>query len=381
MIKNVLEIFKPGHWVDTQGRGRTFTKDEVQEIADNYDPALFAAPIVVGHPKVEDPAYGRVASLSFDDILKADTDQVDPAFAEIVNNGRYNKISASLFPPTATNNPTPGKWYLRHVGFLGATAPAVSGLKPASFAGDSSDALTFEFASDEASTNRWAIGSVLRNLREWLIEKFDTDTADRVVPKWAAEDAENATRHPVSAPEPKTESAFANPEEPPVTDKHPQQQSAEFADRETQLRQKETDLDAREQRLAAEQDKQRQTEITNFAGQLVDEGKLLPAEQPGLVAFMTTLKDDQSFSFAEGDTTVEKTPDNWLRGFLQGLPERVDFAERGKGEDMQQQAAVSYAAPSGYTVDPDRLAVHNRALAYQQQHRCDYGTALAAVGQ
>ena len=30
----------------------------------------------------------------------------------------------------------PGKWYLRHVGFLGAAAPAVKGLKPVEFADD-----------------------------------------------------------------------------------------------------------------------------------------------------------------------------------------------------------------------------------------------------
>src|SRR3546814_7761915 len=120
-----LEIFKAGTHTDMAGKAHTFTAGEVVATLAAYDPALFAAPLWVGHPKVEDPAYGWVAGLSLaDDIVKADPEKVEPAFAAMVNDGRFPKISASFWPPTHPSNPKPGVWYLRHVGFLGAAAPA-----------------------------------------------------------------------------------------------------------------------------------------------------------------------------------------------------------------------------------------------------------------
>jgi hypothetical protein len=57
--------------------------------------------------------------------------------AEIVEHARakrYRKISAAFFPPDSKSNPTPGTYYLRHVGFLGAASPAVKGMPDPQFA-------------------------------------------------------------------------------------------------------------------------------------------------------------------------------------------------------------------------------------------------------
>ncbi|HHA2483914.1 TPA: hypothetical protein ACOEN0_004165, partial [Stenotrophomonas maltophilia] len=121
-----LQIFKAGTHVAEDGRTLTFSEADVQQIADSYDPALHEAPIVVGHPKTDDPAYGWGKTLQAKDgLLVAEPHNVDPAFAELVNNGRFKKISASIFMPDSPGNPTPGKYYLRHIGFLGAQPPAV----------------------------------------------------------------------------------------------------------------------------------------------------------------------------------------------------------------------------------------------------------------
>ncbi len=52
-----------------------------------------------------------------DGALSATPRQVDPAFAEMVEAGRFKKISASFYAPSASGNPVPGTYYLRHVGF------------------------------------------------------------------------------------------------------------------------------------------------------------------------------------------------------------------------------------------------------------------------
>ena len=130
-----LQIFKPGRHTAMSGAALDFSVDDLAASAAAYDPALSEAPIVVGHPVTDAPAYGWVKSLAFaGGGLEAEPDQVDPAFAEMVAAGRFKKISASFYPPASKNNPAPGVYYLRHVGFLGAQPPAVKGLRAPSFA-------------------------------------------------------------------------------------------------------------------------------------------------------------------------------------------------------------------------------------------------------
>ncbi len=145
-----LQIFKPGRHTALSGAALEFSAADLAASAAAYDPALSEAPIVVGHPALDAPAYGWVKSLAFaDGGLEAEPDQVDPAFAEMVAAGRFKKISASFHPPAAKNNPAPGVWYLRHVGFLGAAAPAVKGLRSPEFAADD-EAVTLEIAFTES---------------------------------------------------------------------------------------------------------------------------------------------------------------------------------------------------------------------------------------
>ncbi len=139
-----LEIFRAGTHQPMNGAPLTFSDNDLRKIATDYDPKVAEAPIVVGHPTTDAPAYGWVEKLQVvGDVLMAVPKQVEPAFAEIVNAGRYKRISASFYRPDTRNNPLPGRWYLKHVGFLGAAAPAVSGLKSVAFGADEGGVVTF----------------------------------------------------------------------------------------------------------------------------------------------------------------------------------------------------------------------------------------------
>lgn len=130
-----IEIFRMGTHIDSDGNKRTFTVQDVQSMASAYDPARHEAPLTLGHPASDRPAYGWVKSLTAtnDGRLLMLTAKVDPVFVEGVKAGRYSKRSASFYPPYAPTNPTPGQWYLRHVGWLGAQPPAVQGLADVNF--------------------------------------------------------------------------------------------------------------------------------------------------------------------------------------------------------------------------------------------------------
>ena len=135
-----LHIFRAGTHTAADGRELIFSEADLAATAKAYDPALHEAPIVVGHPAHNAPAYGWVSGLvAGADGLRAAPRQVDPSFAESVAAGRFKKISASFYHPQSPANPAPGVFYLRHVGFLGAMPPAVKGLAQAEFAGGAED--------------------------------------------------------------------------------------------------------------------------------------------------------------------------------------------------------------------------------------------------
>lgn len=126
-----LHIFKPGTHTAQCGTTYNFTEADLAATVAAYNPTLHEAPLVIGHPQHDAPAAGWVKSLSATaQGLTAEPQQIDASFAEQVAKGRYKKISASFYHPTAANNPVPGVYYLRHVGFLGAQPPAVKGLRP-----------------------------------------------------------------------------------------------------------------------------------------------------------------------------------------------------------------------------------------------------------
>ena len=125
-----IDIFKAGIHIDDQGTERVFTEGDIEDIARGYRPDVREAPLVVGHPETDGPAFGWVKELrrGLGGVLQMRAKQVNERFAEGVREGRFKKRSAALYPPSHPSNPNPGKWYLRHVGFLGAAQPAIAGL-------------------------------------------------------------------------------------------------------------------------------------------------------------------------------------------------------------------------------------------------------------
>lgn len=141
---NAIEIFRAGTHTSMEGATQTITREMLQACAESYDPTKHEAPLVIGHPATDAPAYGWVKKLRVEgDRLLAETGELEPAFADAVKEGRYKKISAAFWTADAASNPSPGVMSLKHVGFLGATAPAVKGLRAVKFAGDTSGVVMF----------------------------------------------------------------------------------------------------------------------------------------------------------------------------------------------------------------------------------------------
>lgn len=130
-----IHIFKTGCHTDAHGERYCFAAGELANTAAAYNPGIHRAPLVLGHPKMDDPAYGWVTRLEANGgNLVAFVEQVADELETWVQDGRYRSVSASFYPPEHPQNPSPGVYYLRHVGFLGAHPPAVRGLEEPAFA-------------------------------------------------------------------------------------------------------------------------------------------------------------------------------------------------------------------------------------------------------
>lgn len=131
-----VEIFRAGEQTDSSGNTKTWTGKDLEKIVNQYNDKKHEAPVVIGHPKENAPAFGWVEELKTDGkVLFARFKQLVPEFIEAVKQGLYKKRSISLYPDLT----------LRHIGFLGAIPPAVKGLADIAF--NEAETITMEFNS------------------------------------------------------------------------------------------------------------------------------------------------------------------------------------------------------------------------------------------
>lgn len=374
----LIEIFRAGTHVASDGREVTLTAADLVDLAAAYDPAKLEAPMVVGHPTTNGPAHGWIKSLTAEgDRLLAEPHQVCAQFAAAHNAGRFKKRSASLISPAAKGNPTPGKWYLRHVGFLGAAMPAVSGLRDFTFAADDE---AVEFAFEDSK--RWAFGALgrlMRRMRDRLIETDSLEVADQVLPDWDLKTIEDAAR-------PSSDAAFSAPAaDDQGAEDLADPRDAEFAAREAALAEREQALAAREteRATAAAQAaaEAARAEAVEFAASLIQAGRLLPRDREMVVELLvSTGAQEAPLNFSAADGQVSKPAGQALRELLQAMPVQITFNERSGGA-ATDATSVDFAAPPGAAVESERLALHAKAKAHQQAHPgLSFLDAVKAVG-
>ncbi len=402
-----LHVFRAGRHVALGGTEIEFSEATVAGIASTYDAAVHEAPIVVGHPKIDAPAYGWVGTLSAQGAeLTAEPRQVEAQFAEMVEAGRFKKISAAFYLPGSKAHPLGPKAeypYLKHVGFLGAHAPAVKGLKQVEFGEDDDGVAVVELGEDDGPPDApaWTVRGLvrlLRRLRSHIASTDGEEIAERVLPEseldYALEDlAREEGAH--FERRRKADPHFAeDAPAPPAPPTHPtpdpmadQDKTAELAERETQLTAREQELLAREQKLKEQEAEALRKEHMAFAEGLADDGaRILPRHVPIVAAVLDQLagvsEAEATVAFGEGEDAEQVAPAEALRRMLGELPQHVDFAERSAPEASRVAGdTVEFAAPSGYDVDKHQLEIHRKAVAYQQAHEgVDYVAAVKAVG-
>lgn len=204
-----VEAFKVGKVTDMAGKEHDFSEADLEDLNEGIHEQLKAGyqpPLVKGHPKVDDPRVGSIVDSKVEDnVLKVKLDDVSNDFAEEVKKGGFKYLSASVY-----SNLKKG---LRHLGALGAHAPAMKGMAPLCFGEgmfaeadkgvNEQDVCMFaeSFAWDrlvpasvfERLVYRFsALGRMFRSQREQLIEKEGIEAADKAFPEYVVKDVEDA---------------------------------------------------------------------------------------------------------------------------------------------------------------------------------------------
>lgn len=315
-----IKIFKVGTHTCMQGISKDYTRSMLADCVSAYSPQAHEAPLVVGHPKTEDPAMGWVdhLELSNDGYLLAYTKQIDPEFAESVNAGKHNKVSASFYLPDSPSNPTPGKLYLRHVGFLGAEPPAVKGLGTVQFAENEQgivDFISVGYAFE-------LISDILRRQRDALIESIGTEEADKQIPNWVI-DALNEVINTSQVADSVTSFSESNPSQTQI----PETKTA----REIELEQQ---LATAHAAMAAKENAEKEASFSEFVEGLVAGGHMPPKFKQKAVSLLTAAgkQDQQVVNFAEGEVSFSEAVKSFLAETFDS--KIISFGEGIKKQDV-----------------------------------------------
>ncbi len=338
-LENWFPVFKSGKHKDSNGKERNWTIQDLDTIIQKYDPEFSEAPIVVGHPKDNTPAFGWVESLRRDgEYLFAKCKQVVPEFSEAVKSGLYKKRSISLNPDLT----------LKHIGFLGAMPPAVKGLTDISFF-EEENLTVIEFMDYSTNSNFIAIASILQSLRDFLIEKYDIETADKIVNNWQIEDLSRIIENPTPEAVRAFCEKFKEEIELAVINNQNNNSGSQFSADNEALKTENLRLKAENDKLQADN---RKKEFSSFCEELIKEGRLIPAQKTYTLDFMEIMHNVGNYEFSEDGN---KSALDKYKDYLKKQPAQINFSEIASNGSNVSNAG-----------NPKEIATKARAYQFEQ---------------
>lgn len=380
-----IPIFKPGKHTASSGVALDFSQASVDAAVVAYDPAVHQAPLVIGHPKDNGPAFGWVDKLEFNAAtgeMDAIPSQVHVDLAEGVRSGAFKMRSASFYAPGSATHPLAGKpghdaYYLRHVGFLGAMPPAVKGLTAVQFDESLDGVVEFE----EGDGYEWGlVGRIMRGMRDWLLAEKGQETADRVVPDYHLQDIEARARRPMAGAMPSP--SFSEPEANTMTPAEIaalQGQAARVTQLEADNAALTTQVTTLQTQAASFAEAEKAAKRTALVAQLttgplaalVAAGKLLPREVAGCAEFAASLDGDTAvLEFgeepAEGTERVGRTARAHYLAQLEGRPTAVDFRELSAGDPNTTTGTSAQDLATRATAYKAKASAEGREISFTE---------------
>ena len=349
-LKDWFEVFRAGDYGD---KGK-YTPEDLQHVADSYNPDFHEAPAVIGHPANDLPAYGWVRGLKHDSgkLFAKLGEDTDPQFEDAVQRGAFKKRSVSFYHK-------PEGLELRHIGFLGALPPEVKGLAAIKFE-DGFETAEVVFQEGSMAVNEKPLGEQIRDgLKEFFAPVFGGARSQQAAATtFSEEDLQKmitASLAPVLRKNEELETKLAK-------------QATEFAERERKI-------------VTGEHSGR----VADAVNKLRSAGKWIPAfEKMGLKAVFSELaKNTETIEFGEGDAKQKMAPLDALVNFLEKLPKIVPGGIKvTDGKVLEFSDARRPAERDSRTrVDPNSEQLNELAKTKQREWKgskaLDFGEALA----
>lgn len=310
-----FEIFKTGTHTSDNGVTRSFSASDLDLIVNSYNPSIHEAPIVIGHPKDNSPAFGWIDSLKrVGDTIVASAKNFVPEFLDALKSGLYKKRSISLNPDGTLN----------HVGFLGAAAPAVKGLKDISFSDSSFDSFGFDDFDISCFNSPIKKFSILDEIKRLLSSRNNPD-----------------------APPDNSSSQVATDDFQQVT---------------ASLINQVNSLDYKLNRINFE----------TFLDSKIADGFLTPSLKTNFLSLLdfvsVTNFTDDTFSYQSFVESVK----NQITSIVESLPKLIDFNSLSFKDDSNS-AQDKY---SEFNVDSESYQLHKKALVLSKNENISYTSAI-----
>lgn len=329
-----FEIFKAGTY--PQGK---FSKEQIEEIAKNYDPNFCEAPITLDHEQ-SGPAFGWVESLKTEKgVLKASFKDVTDDLKSFVNDGKYKKVSVEIYRNLEGKKP-----YLKAVSFLGASIPQVKGMESVQFKEGESDVYTFEVAQEKEDDKP---------------EKKDDEKEFQDL-KNQVNDLEEKIN------------TFKQQENSNETIKSLKTKVEDLTNQLLTFKEKASDKGEIQKELDNLKNKIRDNEFENFIEKQLEKGILIPANKDVVLKIFKELDNVKKFDSASNAVDDFKT-------FVASLPKQIEFDEVA----TKKKATTTPTAEHDEFADAseESLEIYNEATALAAKENIDFKDALLKLNK
>jgi len=396
-----FEGFHAGTHTANSGKTLTFSRDDLQQMVDNFVPGT--VPFVISHPVADTPSYGfaKNIKLTDDNKLYLDGDNVNVEFAQSVLAGNYGRRSLGIQFTDAKG------WFIDHVAFLGAQAPSLT-LQPVGeykFSTPECAPITFEFSIETQTAN--TLVRLMRSIRDYFLETEGDDVANKIIDKWDADwlkdevirhelqEHDSLNSHltplnyslntPLNQPTPNQDipaeddmSKFTQADIDAAVAQAKQDAqtsaSAQFSQQKNADKKRIEELEAQ---AASLQFSQQVETHQRWISEQVSAGKLLPAQTQGMAEFMAHIgtnaeEESGKFAFSQGTgkdvKTVNQSPIEFMKAMI----------ENGGKHSLLDDDITEGDAPitAQFASSSD---LNTAVLAYQQKNNVSYSLALDAV--
>lgn len=409
MARRRFQIFRKGTHIASDGTSRTYSDADMKKLVAAYDPTKMKSPLVFGHPKTDEPAFGAMVGMEYDEAtgkLFGDFDHIPEPVSKQIDEHRWLAGSLSLYTEDSPTNPVKGSLYPKHFGLLGAVPPAVKGMDDLRAHADGDDVITIEFQEDE--DQKKGVQSFVEAFFAFLTKnhadpskpygdvpyadpehgKYPIDTKEHVRAAWSyinmpknekeysSEDLAKvkarieaaAKKFDITINHQETEmDPNKKPDPKSKKDENGDDNDEDDKKKYAELQAKLDTANAELARLSTVQANSEKKAILDHVEGLSKSGQLLPVFKAPMADLLLSLPNAAAtVEFGEGDEKQTVSPRQFLLSYLDAQG-KVFQTGMAKLNAIKPTAIRGVNLPAGMTVDPAGLEFHESVITYMEE--------------